>query len=95
MGKSSKVKPVQISLEVPDEELLKHVVDAYGLVCQYRTANKVPHEKMESWLLRLVVEGCNALYKFHNSQVAKQLEEQQTQQEGVQEDVKQETSGQV
>lgn len=76
MGK--KTKPFKIEIEVPDHKHMSHITNAYGLVCQYRTANKVPHEKMEAWLLRLVVEGCNALYNFHNQQLLAQQEKQKT-----------------
>jgi hypothetical protein len=69
---SKKQKPLKIEIEVPDSKYLLHIANAYGLVSQYRTANKVPHEKMEAWLLRLVVEGCNALYNFHNQQLLAQ-----------------------
>lgn len=73
--KSRKYKGMKLTIEVPNEKLLKHIVDAYGLVCQYRTANRVPHESMEKWLLRLAVEGANALYNFHNEALKKQQEE--------------------
>ncbi len=69
---SKKSKPLKIEIEVPDSKHLLHIANAYGLVCQYRTVNKTPHEKMEYWLLRLVVEGCNALYNFHNQQLMEQ-----------------------
>jgi hypothetical protein len=78
MSKKTKKQDLLISLNVPDEKLLKHIANAYGLVCKYRQANKVPHENMDTWALRLVVEGCNALYKFHDEQVKKQLEAKET-----------------
>jgi hypothetical protein len=74
MKKKSKKSDLTMSLSIPDEKLLKHVTNAYGLVCKYRQANKVPHENMDTWALRLIVEGCNALYKFHDEQVKKQVE---------------------
>ena len=73
MSKKSKAD-VKISIAVPNGELVKHIGNAYGLVSQYRTVNKVPHESMENWLLRLVVEGCNAMFSYHNQQLAAQAE---------------------
>lgn len=71
---SKKKNNMQLSINVPDENIMKHITNAYGLVCQYRTVNKAPHESIENWMIRLVVEGCNALYKYHNEQLAKQQE---------------------
>lgn len=101
MGKSKrqvKVKPkddksLVIGIEVPDEKIFSHITNAYGLVCQYRTANKVPHERLESWLLRLVVEGCNALYGYHNQQLA-ELEKKKQQAETNAEKAKEESDEQ-
>lgn len=62
-------KKLTLTIEVPDEKYFKHIADAYGLVSMYRTHQKAPHEKMELWLLRLVVEGANAIYNFHNENV--------------------------
>ena len=72
----SKKKPLELTLTIPDEKILSHITNAYGLVCQYRTINKVPHESLENWLTRLAVEGCNAMYKFHDQNVAKIKKEQ-------------------
>lgn len=65
---SKKLKDHKVTVKLPDERHLKHVVDAYGLVCMYRTASKKPVESMETWLGRLIIEGCNAMYRFDREQ---------------------------
>lgn len=72
-------KKLTLTIEVPDEKYFKHIADAYGLVSMYRTHQKAPHEKMELWLLRLVVEGANAIYNFHNQNIeaAKKKQEEE------------------
>lgn len=69
-----KQKQLEITIPVPDQKIYSHITNAYGLVCKYRQAQKVPNESVENWLLRLVVEGANALYRFHDSQM-KQYQE--------------------
>lgn len=95
MGKASKKKQgLEVRVAVPDEKLMSHISNAYGLVCQYRTYQKVPHEKLETWLLRLVVEGCNAIFNYHNQQLAemekkqKEAEEKESGEVLVSDDIK-------
>lgn len=85
---AKKEKSLKIEIEVPDSKHLLHITNAYGLVSQYRTANKVPHEKMEMWLLRLVTEGCNALYNFHNQNLLKQQKDAEEAKAKVDEEVR-------
>lgn len=72
---SKKSKSLTIPLSIPDDKIFNHITDAYGLVCMYRTMNKVPHESIDKWLLRLAVEGCNAIYNYHNQQLKKMSQE--------------------
>lgn len=72
----AKEKPLKVTINIPDDRHLKHITDAYGLVSRYRAVQNTPHEKMENWLLRLVVEGCNALFHYHNEQVSKYKDRQ-------------------
>lgn len=74
----AKKKKLIITLELPEEKYLKHIMDAYGLVSKYRQAQGAPHMNMEAWLTTVVVEGANAIFNFHNQQqaaLAKQEEE--------------------
>ena len=73
----SKKKPLTITIEIPDQKLFSHITNAYGLVCQYRTAQGAPHENIENWMVRLMVEGANALYRFHDAEMKKLMEAQQ------------------
>lgn len=87
----AKKKKLIITLELPEEKYLKHIMDAYGLVSKYRQAQGVPHMNMEAWLTTVVVEGANAIFNFHNQQqaaIAKKKQEELDAQEEVKEESK-------
>ncbi len=73
----NKKSKLDIKLRLDNEKVFSHIVNAYGIICDYRSKHGSPRESFENWAIRCLVDSSNAIYRFDIDTKKQQLNNQE------------------